>query len=94
MAEENLFVDFAFNTEMERQFPGEMFNGRKVNGWEAEVYNSFKILNITLQMSEEMSEEILISTIRLNHRTLSVLCHSDKTINYPPAEKALAIIKY
>jgi hypothetical protein len=46
MAEENSFMDSVFNAEMERQFPGETFNGRKVNGYEAEVYNVFKILNV------------------------------------------------
>jgi curved DNA-binding protein CbpA len=45
-------------------------------------------------MSEEMNEDDFTSTIKLNYRTLSVLCHSDKTVNYPPAEKELAVIKY
>jgi hypothetical protein len=94
MAEDDSFVESVFNTEMERSFPGESYKGRKVNGYEAEAYNAFKILNATLLMSEEMTEEAFLSTIKLNYRTLSILCHSDKTVNYPPAEKESAIIKY
>ena len=94
MAGEEVFVRNDFDTEMERQFSGEKFTGRKVNGYEAQAYNAFETLNVTLQMSDEMDEKAWISTIRLSFRTLSILCHPDKTSRFPSAEKALAIIKY
>jgi preprotein translocase subunit Sec63 len=94
MAEEESFVQNVFNSEMDRPFPGEKFTGRRVNGYEVQAYNAFKILDVTLQMSDEMDENAWESTIKLSFRQLSLLWHPDKTVLFPSAEKELAVIKY
>jgi hypothetical protein len=94
MAGEESFVKNVFDTEMERQFPGDKFTGRKVNGYETQAYNAFRILDVTLIMSDQMDDDAWTATIKNRFKQLSLLWHPDKTILFPSAEKALAIIKY